>query len=269
MIETTKPCWLYTITHIDSGNQYVGITVDPHRRWKDHKQHYKYEKTRFYNAMRKHGVDRFLFEVVEKMTSVEEAKMREIFLISEKEPEYNSTKGGDGMWNPPADVRKKMSDSMKNSPKARAHLATLWDKRRANMSADELSQFCSQVQANMTPEQKAQKSRKLSEAQAARTPEKEAERQRKRAETVANWTPEQKAAYSAKLVKAQADRILSEESRKRMIEGSIKGGQATADKYGHKQASSQGRPQNNISNDVDKTHEDRFEALQALVYCVK
>ncbi len=216
--------YLYKVTNKITGHFYIGYTKSPKYRWRDHKRSAKIgESSRFYNALRKYGPDAFEFELTEEVESKQAAKDREIELIALLKPEYNCTKGGDG-GDPCEETRMKLSASMKTSPKALAHQATLWDKRRANMTPEELSQLCSEVQANMTPEQKAQRSRKLSEAQAARTEEEEAERQRKRAETVANWTPEQKASYSAKITEHNLTRVLSEEAQQKISQGQVTGG---------------------------------------------
>lgn len=224
MLNETETCWLYTITHLDSGNQYIGISINPDRRWKDHKQHCKYENTRFYNALRKYGHDRFIFEVIEEVNSVEEAKLREILLIAEKDPEYNSTGGGDGMWNPTPEVRRKMSEGMRNSPLWAGRMVKVWETRRANTTPEEWSRIMSEAQANMTPEEKSQKLCKWLESWSVRTPEQEIDRQRKRAQTIANWSPEQKAAYSAKITQHNLTRVLSEEAQAKIAQGQIDGG---------------------------------------------
>jgi len=219
--------YIYKVLNKQNYHWYVGYTNNPKRRWNDHKSAANRENSRFYNALRKYGKDQFEFYVLEELPSAEEAKYRERELIAEFSPEYNTTSGGDGLCNPPDEVRKKMSEGIRNSPKAKMRMVKAWETRKANTTPEELSRKCSEVQANLTPEQKAEKSRKLSEAQAARTAEEEAERQRKRAETVANWTPEQKAAYSAKITEHNLTRVLTEEAQQRIAEGQVTGGHLT------------------------------------------
>ncbi len=224
---TSTTHYLYKVINKENGNFYIGFTKNPRIRWRDHKRNAKTgEESRFYNAMRKHGKVQFEFIVLEEVATRQDAKDREMALIAELKPEYNCTAGGDGV-DPCEETRRKRSISMKTSPKAKAHLDTLWDKRRANSTPEEISRLCSETQANMTPEQKAQKSRKLAEAQAARTQEEEAERQRRRAETVASWTPEQHEEYRQKLSESNKNRILSEETQAKIDAGAKQGGHIT------------------------------------------
>ncbi len=220
--------YIYKITNKLNGNFYIGYTNNPKRRWKDHKQCAKSgEASRFYNAVRKYGNDQFTFEVIEELPSAEAAKNREIELIAELDPEYNSTAGGDGMLNPSPELRRKMSEAIRNSPKNEGRLARAWETRRSLVTEEEWSIIMSGAQSNMTPEQKEEKARKWAESWGNRTDEAEAERQRKRAETVASWTPEQHEEYRQKLSESNKNRILSEETQAKIDAGAKQGGHIT------------------------------------------
>lgn len=178
----------------------------------------------FIRGLRKYGPEAFEWEWLGTLESWDEGCDAERFFIAKGWTYYNETDGGDGLCNPSPEVRKKMSDSMKTSPKAVAQRATLWEVRRSNTSSDELSRIMSEAQSNMTPEQNAQKSQKLRESMAARTPEQEADRQRKRAETIAKRTPEQTSKIGRNISKGVKERILSEEAQRKIDAGAKKGG---------------------------------------------
>lgn len=220
-----KSCWVYKVINNQNGDFYFGITTRPTKRWNDHVSHSKKERTRFYNAIQYYGKDAFSFHLLEVYESTPLAKEREIALIAEFDPEYNSTGGGDGMYNPTPEVRAKMSAAIRACGPER-HIKH-WQTRRENFTPEEISAAVSKQNARLTPEQRAEKSRKLSQAQANRTTEAEAERQRKRAETVAARSPEEQAAVSANLSEGIKARVLSEESQRKISEGQVQGGHLT------------------------------------------
>jgi group I intron endonuclease len=94
---------LYTITNLINNKKYVGYTTRTiEKRWKQHfNAAYKYNNDKhLYNAMRKYGVENFLFKEECRVSSLEELKELEIFIISELDTYkngYNNTLGGDGM----------------------------------------------------------------------------------------------------------------------------------------------------------------------------
>ena len=61
--------YIYKFTHIDSGRSYIGQTIqDPNHRRLEHISGSRYsEKTyHFHNAIKKYGIDSFIFEVIDK-----------------------------------------------------------------------------------------------------------------------------------------------------------------------------------------------------------
>jgi group I intron endonuclease len=81
---------------------YIGLTNNVEKRWYKHRWYAlnKQKSSRLYNAMRKHGINNFNFEVLEdSITSIEEAHAREKFFVEQHESHksgYNATPGGTG-----------------------------------------------------------------------------------------------------------------------------------------------------------------------------
>jgi group I intron endonuclease len=109
---------IYIITNILNGKQYVGFSKNLERRWKDHKRALG-EKT-LYDAIRKYGVENFVFTHLADTFNLEAAKQIEMLLIKEHNTlapnGYNRTPGGDATapeLNGPksAEWKKKIGDS--------------------------------------------------------------------------------------------------------------------------------------------------------------
>jgi len=97
-----KMAYLYKITNLENDKCYIGWTgrtvLD---RWQRHQQDAlkNRDNRKFYNAIRKHGTDCWQVETLLEVSSVEEAKSKEIELIEQfnsYQQGYNATKGGDG-----------------------------------------------------------------------------------------------------------------------------------------------------------------------------
>jgi group I intron endonuclease len=82
--------FVYKITNKINNKVYVGYDSysknKQHRRWIAHRYNYKNEKARDYNkvlykAMRKYGIENFIFEVLEECFTFTFLKEREIFWI--------------------------------------------------------------------------------------------------------------------------------------------------------------------------------------------
>jgi group I intron endonuclease len=89
---------IYIITCTVNAKQYVGIAADLERRWKRHRN--ANEGQLIHKAIKKYGVDSFVFTHIADAFDAESAKMIERMLIAEhntKMPHgYNMTDGGDG-----------------------------------------------------------------------------------------------------------------------------------------------------------------------------
>ena len=89
---------VYIITNTMNAKQYVGIAADLETRWRRHRN--ANEGQLIHKAIKKYGVDAFVFTHVADAFDAESAKMIERLLIVEhntKMPHgYNMTDGGDG-----------------------------------------------------------------------------------------------------------------------------------------------------------------------------
>lgn len=98
---------IYMITNKINGKFYIGKTVcvNAEQRWKRHVSSLKHavksgnKLTYLQNAMKKYGSENFVFEVIESLDNNDKKMLseREIWWIANKHPEYNMTKGGEGM----------------------------------------------------------------------------------------------------------------------------------------------------------------------------
>jgi len=87
--------YIYKITNIINEKIYVGKSKNPKVRWRQHKSHSKKRNTKLYYAMRKYGIENFIFEVLEECDE-NIINDKEIYYISSLNPYYNMTDGGDG-----------------------------------------------------------------------------------------------------------------------------------------------------------------------------
>jgi len=113
----SKICGVYKITHIASGKSYVGISKDVHRRWIQHKSWVNTgaRRSAIYNAMQKHGLDAFSWQVIEEC-SKDNLDMREqhwIAVFDTFRNGYNLTAGGEYNKELSEESRKRMSESHK------------------------------------------------------------------------------------------------------------------------------------------------------------
>ena len=91
---------IYIITNTVDAKQYVGITNDIERRWRRHRG--ANEDQFLHRAIRKHGLDAFVFTHFADAFSADAAKAIERLLIAEHNTlaphGYNLTIGGDGTF---------------------------------------------------------------------------------------------------------------------------------------------------------------------------
>jgi group I intron endonuclease len=89
---------IYVITNTVNAKQYVGIAVDLERRWRRHRN--AREGQLIHKAIKKYGIDAFVFTHIADAFDAESAKVIERMLIVERNTKmphgYNMTDGGDG-----------------------------------------------------------------------------------------------------------------------------------------------------------------------------
>lgn len=141
-------CGVYAITHTATGRMYIGKSTDMDRRWHEHQSDAR-SKSKYiiHRAIRKYGVDAFVFEPLELCSSEDDALAAEAYWIDWYDtcsPKgFNMTSGGRGPKFTD-EVRKKISDAGKGrviSPEARAKISAFHrgrkksDAERAKLSA--------------------------------------------------------------------------------------------------------------------------------------
>jgi group I intron endonuclease len=111
-------CAIYIITNIVNKKQYIGISTNLKRRWRDH----ALSDSLIGRAIKKYGKNNFIFEHIADAFSYEFAQTLERNLISEyntKRPNgYNITEGGEGVLGVICSDDKKRKISIANSGKS-------------------------------------------------------------------------------------------------------------------------------------------------------
>jgi group I intron endonuclease len=111
-------CAIYIITNIVNKKQYIGISTNLKRRWRDH----ALSDSLIGKAIKKHGKHNFIFEHVADAFSYEFAQTLERNLIVEyntKRPNgYNVTEGGEGVLGVVCSDETKRKISIANSGKS-------------------------------------------------------------------------------------------------------------------------------------------------------
>lgn len=114
---------LYLIYNEKIGKGYVGQTKNSVRtRWIQHIGHARQgSPSPLHCAMRKYGADSFEISEIGVCTSREQAnRFEQSLIVTAREnlvAVYNATDGGEGIWNPSPEVRRKMSLHRRGRPK--------------------------------------------------------------------------------------------------------------------------------------------------------
>ena len=89
---------IYQITNKLTNDFYIGKTKNPKERFYKHKYNAINNKSQahIHRAMRKYGINNFIFSILEQVESLNILNEREIYWIDNLKPKYNMTKGGDG-----------------------------------------------------------------------------------------------------------------------------------------------------------------------------
>ena len=104
--------WYNTLTDM----WYIGQTIRPEGRFKTHIDYAinKKDNNRFHNALRKYGLDNFIYCVLEDNVLKENLNMRETYWIEYYDSfysGYNLTSGGDTNYMVSEEIRIKISES--------------------------------------------------------------------------------------------------------------------------------------------------------------
>jgi group I intron endonuclease len=155
---------VYIITNTVNAKQYVGISVDLERRWKQHCSA-NGSSPYLHKAIKKYGIEAFVFTHFADAFDEEAAKAIEQILINEKGTKapkgYNLTDGGDGIKNPSQSVRDKIGYANKNrSKKSRESVSRKLTGRKASEETKR-KQFLAKIGSKRTNETKAKMSNSL------------------------------------------------------------------------------------------------------------
>lgn len=120
---------VYRVVHRSTGRDYIGVSVDPKRRWRDHKlAATKGSALRFPRALAKYGFAAFDWTIVCWCRTYELALELERAARFVGMGYYNMTAGGEGMlgWSPSQETRAKSATArrgVRRSIQARARMS--------------------------------------------------------------------------------------------------------------------------------------------------
>jgi group I intron endonuclease len=120
--EDNRASIVYMATCTVNGKKYIGITRNGLKRRKGHHiaaaKRNAYPTCIFHKAIRLHGEESFVFEVVRECATYKEAAQEEVRMIAEIGPEYNLSPGGEAVlgFRPSAQSVEKMRRALKKNP---------------------------------------------------------------------------------------------------------------------------------------------------------
>lgn len=104
--------YIYALHNLKNGKLYIGqTTVSIEKRYIQHRSDSKREDTKLYRAMRKYGVDSFIYYEVDQADSLEDLNSKEDYWIHKLDTIKNgyNTKGGGGNAKHSKETREKIS----------------------------------------------------------------------------------------------------------------------------------------------------------------
>lgn len=109
-------CGIYSITNKETGQKYIGQSINIERRFEQHKYNNK-PVTYIDRAIKKHGADKFKFEILEEcrpnqLNQLERKHIRK-YNTYKDEKHYNLTNGGDSNYKTSNTTRLKMKETRK------------------------------------------------------------------------------------------------------------------------------------------------------------
>jgi group I intron endonuclease len=112
---------IYIVTNLVNAKQYVGITADMEKRWKEHQT----DANRvLFNAIQKHGIENFHISHIASAFDYESACDIERLLIKDRNTKapsgYNLTDGGEGAfgYKHTEETKKRVSEALKGVKKS-------------------------------------------------------------------------------------------------------------------------------------------------------
>lgn len=144
MNEAHGTAGIYTITHIENGNRYVGSAVNIARRWTEHKRRLNrgaHGNCYLQRVWDKYGSEAFLFEVAEYCSKEQLLNREQYFIDAWAEYNINPTAGSNLGRHHTDEAKSKMSVAAKGNTNCLGHKHT--DESKSKMSA--------MKKQNMTP----------------------------------------------------------------------------------------------------------------------
>lgn len=129
---------IYKSVNLTNGKIYIGFDCDWPNRQRIHKCNYPKINYKFYNAIKKHGWDNFVWEVIYQSKDRDYTlKVMENYFIEHYDSfknGYNSTLGGEGVFG----VRRKQSQEEKDKRKITMKGNTYGSSNKGRLLSDEL-----------------------------------------------------------------------------------------------------------------------------------
>ena len=126
---------IYKFTHIENGKCYIGQTIQsPNQRRLEHIADSKHSTNtyHFHNALRKYGIEAFLFEVIDSAETMEDLNKLEekyVLLFDSINNGYNIRNPGDNKTHNPASIER-MRESQRKAHARRRSLGTdTWSRK--------------------------------------------------------------------------------------------------------------------------------------------
>ena len=250
----TETGYIYRYTHRDSGKAYIGQTWDIKRRRQRHESLSQEDCRRFYNALKRHGVEAFDFDIIctaNDQAILDALEICYINALNTLHPNgYNLTTGGNGgspsdearlnmsknnarYWqgkHRSPETRRKLSEANKGKP---GHPHTIETRKKISeshrgktISAEHYRKMDEGRKRNPPGHQgkrhTAETRRKMSENNAMRRPEVRKKKSEASKGSVP-WNKDKTGVYSTetrkKISKALQGKTLSDEHRKKISEG--------------------------------------------------
>ncbi len=133
-----KICGVYKITHIASGKSYIGISKDINRRWAEHKVSKSKNNGGIHEAMEKHGIDAFSWQIIEQcnVSLLQDREAHWIAVFDTYRNGYNLTSGGQYNKEISYESRKKMSNRKKGTKLSSETLKKLIGRKQSQESIE-------------------------------------------------------------------------------------------------------------------------------------
>jgi len=106
--------YIYSITNLINGKLYIGQTINPNKRWRQHQANNRMSPLN--NSIKKYGAVNFIYQIIAQAKSLEDIDILEIQIIKQYDSTnptigYNIEPGGNGRKTPTEESRRKMSES--------------------------------------------------------------------------------------------------------------------------------------------------------------